>query len=309
MKKRLLVSIVLGSYNRMEFLPLTIQSIRQEAQALAYEIIVIDGGSTDGSLEWLCTQKDIVTIVQHNRGEWLGNQITRRSWGYFMNLGFKSAQGTFVCMLSDDCLLVPGSLVNGLNHAQQELSKGRRIGAVAFYFRDWSKEQEYHVGCTLGEKMYVNHGLYLKEALEDVNYLDEETFFFYNGDGDVCLKLWQKGYEVIDSPDSYLEHYPHANVQVRKTNYEKYKQDVDLYLKKWDGIFYDRKKNNLGKTITKHFDDQARTGEQFLDLHQKIVAKYPAVLKNKSLVRRVAEQLEWKCKAGVRKIASKLGLM
>ena len=298
------VSFVLGSYNRLPYLKLTIDSIRQEVTDLSHEIFVIDGGSDDGSLAWLMQQKDIITIVQHNRGEWLDKPIHRRSWGYFMNLAFKAAQGTYVCMLSDDCLLVPGSLLNGIKHADQEITKGRRVGAVAFYFRDWSKEQEYHVGYTLGEKMYVNHGLYVKSALEAVDYIDEETFFFYNGDGDLCLKMWQQGYEIIDSPDSYIEHYPHANVQVRKTNYEKYKADVDDYLKKWDGIFYDRKKNNLGKTVTKSFNDVSKTGELFVDLHAKIVAKHSAVLKVKPVYKHFIEQAKWKWRAGLKKISS-----
>ncbi len=304
MKPKPIVSIVLGSYNRIEFLPLTIKNIRDEVADIPHEIIVVDGGSTDGSLAWLCEQKDIVTILHHNRGEWQGKPITRRSWGYFMNLGFKAAQGTYVCMLSDDCLMVPGALANGIKRADQEISKGSNIGAVAFYFRDWSKEDDYHVGYTLGEKMYVNHGLYVKKALDAVGYIDEETFFFYNGDGDLCLKMWQQGYEVIDAPDSYVEHYPHANMAVRKTNYEKHKQDTDNYLKKWDGIFYDRKKNNLGKTITKSFKDVSRTGELFLDLHAQIIAKHPEVLRTKPLVKRFAEQVIWKWRSGIKKISS-----
>lgn len=304
MKTNRVVSIVLGSYNRIEFLPLTIQNIRQEAAAINHEIIVVDGGSTDGSLEWLCQQKDLITIVQHNRGEWLGSQIERRSWGYFMNLGFKVAQGKYVCMLSDDCLLTPGSLQNGITYFEEQSAAGRNVGAVAFYFRDWSKEDDYHVGCTLGEKMYVNHGLYAKEALEAVGYIDEETFFFYNGDGDLCLKMWQKGYEVIDSPHSYVEHYPHANIKVRKSNYERQKQDTDRYLAKWSGIFYDPKKHNLGKTITKSFEDLALTGDLFQDQHAKIVAKHPEVLKVKPAYKQFAEQMMWKWRSGVRKMTS-----
>ena len=108
------VSVVIGSYNRIDFLKLTLESVRRELEPAAAEIIVVDGGSDDGSLEWLIAQKDIVTIVQHNRGTWRGKPVKRRSWGYFMNLGFKSAQGKYVCMLSDDCLVVPGAIRNGI---------------------------------------------------------------------------------------------------------------------------------------------------------------------------------------------------
>ena len=75
------ISIVLGSYNRLQVLKQAIKSIRNNGIAVPYEIIVIDGGSTDGSMAWLIKQKDIITIVQHNHGKWKGTQIKRRSWG------------------------------------------------------------------------------------------------------------------------------------------------------------------------------------------------------------------------------------
>lgn len=275
------VSVVLGSYNRLTFLKLAIQSIRQEVQGLSHEIIVVDGGSDDGSLQWLTEQKDVITIIQHNRGVWAGKQIERRSWGYFMNLAFKCAHGKYVCMFSDDCLIVPGSIVNGYELFEQKLASGRKIGALAFYWRDWSVQQKYHVGCTLGNKMYVNHGMYLNQALKDVGYIDEHTCFFYNGDGDLCLKMWQIGYECIESPNSFVEHYPHANINVRKSNYSKYRSDVNNYLKKWESIFYDPKLNNLGMYIEKEFDDKHKTGLLFELIHKQIVASNPDILKPK----------------------------
>jgi glycosyltransferase involved in cell wall biosynthesis len=272
------ISVVLGSYNRLNFLKLTLESIREELKSFLHEIFVVDGGSDDGTLEWLVQQKDVITIIQHNRGEWAGKKIVRRSWGYFMNLGFRCAQGKYICMLSDDCLVVPGAIKNGYDLFEKELSVGRRIGAVAFYFRDWPKQPSYHIGYTLGEKLYVNHGLYLKQALEDVGYIDEETYFFYNGDGDLCLKIWQKGYECISSENSFIEHYPHANLNVIKTNHAQQKKDDQNYFKKWDGIFYDKKLHNIGKLEFKDFQDPFLTAEKFRIIHEEVVQKNPEVL-------------------------------
>jgi len=297
-----LITVVLGSYNRLDFLKITIDSIRQEVKNLSHEIIVVDGGSSDGTLQWLVEQKDIITIVQHNRGEWLGKNIERRSWGYFMNLAFKSAQGKYVCMLSDDCLVVPRAIVNGIKLFEEQIKNDKKIGAVAFYWRNWSQQEKYYVCCTLGNKIYVNHGMYLNQALKDVGYIDEDNFFFYNGDGDLCLKMWHAGYECIDAPESFIEHYPHANVDVRKTNYKLFNQDLKNYLKKWENIFYDKKLNNLGMLLEKDFEDITKTGDKFKFLHQEIIANNPKLVRPASIFKKIKDTIYWKYKAIVRRL-------
>jgi GT2 family glycosyltransferase len=304
MYKQPMVSVVLGSYNRYHYLSLAIESIRRELTDVLHEIIVVDGGSDDGALVWLAQQKDIITIVQHNRGEWLGKAMRRRSWGYFMNLGFKCAQGRYICMLSDDCLVVPGAINNGISLFDKELAGGRKLGALAFYWRDWSKDETYHVGYTLGEKLYVNHGMFLREALHDVGYVDEETCFFYDGDGDLCLKLWQQGYDVLEAPDSYIEHYPHANVAVRKTNYDRQRQDLKNYLRKWTGVFYDPRLNNLGKVQVKIFADVHKTACLFETLHQDVVQANPQLVKEKTALGKLYQRGIWVAHAIKRKIYS-----
>ena len=302
MNKKIQVSVVLGSYNRLNFINLTVDSIRKELQNLSHEIIVVDGGSDDGTLQWLMDQKDIITILQHNRGQWMGRNIERRSWGYFMNLAFKCAQGKYVCMLSDDCLVVPNAIINGIKLFDQQLEEGRKIGAMAFYWRDWSVQSKYHVGCTLGNKMYVNHGLYLNQALKEVDYIDEDLFFFYNGDGDLCLKMWQEGYECIDSPDSFIEHYPHANIDVRKTNYVQYNKDLKNYLKRWEGIFYNKKLNNLGMQIEIEFEDITKTGDYFKLLHKQFIASNPNLARPaSSALKKIKQHFYWKWKAVARR--------
>ncbi|MCP9796838.1 glycosyltransferase family 2 protein [Cyanobium sp. Lug-B] len=258
------VSVVLGSFNRSDFLKLTLASIRNELAGLDAEIIVVDGGSTDGSLQWLMRQKDVLTIVQHNHGVWNGVPVTRRSWGYFMNLGFRTASGQYVCMLSDDCLLVPGAIRNGMRAAERSIAAGTKVGGVAFYWRNWPEQSDYQVGLTLLGRMFVNHGLYLKCAVDEVGFADEETYSFYHADGDLGLKMWEAGYVCIDSPESYVEHYSHANMQVRTSNLVRQKEDWDNYLSKWQEISGVEDVLAGQGWVTRAYDDPENTAKQFL---------------------------------------------
>lgn len=231
------ISMVIGSYNRRQMLELCINAVRAELDGQAYEIIVVDGGSTDGSVEWLTEQKDIISIIQHNRGEWQGKTIERKPWAYFMNLAFKAASGKYICMLSDDSLIVPGAILNGVDLFDEMLDQGVKLGGVAFYFRDYPVRKQYAVAVNLGN-MYVNHGLYLNTAMKEVGYCSED-FHFYFSDTDLCLKLKAAGYEIVDSKTSFVEHYFEATPEIRSSNNDDKKlADRQKLIDKWAGIAY-----------------------------------------------------------------------
>jgi len=227
------VSVVIGTYNRRRYLKGTIESVREELHGIAHELIIVDGGSTDGTIRWLVRQRDVIAIVQHNRGVWRGRPVERKSWGYFMNLGFRAGSAPVICMLSDDALVVPGAIREGMELFDREREAGRRLGGIAFYWRNWPTEQEYRVGVTWGNRLFVNHGLYSREAMEAVGYVDSAAFSFYHADGDLSLRMWEEGYECIASPHSFVEHYADANVSVRKGNLERQREDWLTYYDRW----------------------------------------------------------------------------
>lgn len=258
------VSVVIGTYNRIDFLKPTIETVRLELKGTPHEIIVVDGGSSDGTINWLTEQKDIISIIHHNRGEWRGKKINRKSWGYFMNLGFRAASAKYICMLSDDCLVIPGAIKNGLELFEKNLKANKKIGAIAFYWRNWPEQKRYWVGVGWGNRLFVNHGLYLKKALQDIDYIDEVTYFFYHADGDLCLRLAEAGYKCIDSPDSFIEHYSDANSEIRATNNEHQKQDWAAYEKRWKHLKMPDK-----DWLEADFSDPNQTAQKYWQTYKK----------------------------------------
>ncbi len=250
-RRQPVVSVVLGTYNRLRFLKSTIASIRASQIAEPCEIIVVDGGSTDGTIDWLAAQRDIITIVQHNR-ETVGETSRRkRSWGYFMNLGFKCAEGRYVCMISDDSVVHPDTIANGVKRFDQELARGRPLGGLAFYWRSWPEEKNYRICCPpFLDRLMINHGLFLREAVAKVGYIDEDRYSFYCADGDLSLKLWAAGYELKDCEEALLEHFERANLSIREGNLSSVGSDWESYTTRWSGIFFDPATPNPGHWAT-----------------------------------------------------------
>jgi len=256
------VSVVIGSYNRAALLRAAIESVRDNLRGIAHEIIVVDGGSEDGAVPWLCAQRDVILILQHNRELRDGRMAARRSWGYFMNLGFKAAQGEYVLMLSDDCLLLPGAVPGALQAARARRAAGGKLGGVAFYFRNWPLERDYYVQRTIGNRLMVNHGLFLRSALQEVDWADEHSYRFYKADGDLSLRLWAAGYEVIDCKASIVEHYMDTGEQVRNANNAALEADRKTYAQTWKGVFSRGRGPDIGGKVTLQFTDPGNMAQR-----------------------------------------------
>lgn len=260
------ISVVLATFDRKPFLKACIKRIRNELSLLdcGGEIVVIDGGSTDGTLQWLCKQSDIITVVQHNR-QWRNNTPHRKeSWGYFINLGFKIARGEIVCMISDDVLLLPGAIKSGLVMFSNDEVTKPPLGGVAFYYREWPTAGPYFVYKLFGRLIQINHGLFRRAALEKVGYVDQVNYSFYRADNDLCLRLEEAGYRIEASEGSFVEHYANAAARIRATNVQTLEADSQRLYQRWSTHyrtednprrFYDR--------VEREYVDPSRTHLEF----------------------------------------------
>jgi glycosyltransferase involved in cell wall biosynthesis len=109
------VSVIIPTFNRLNLLRETVESVRRQTFR-DFEIIVVSDGSTDGTGEWLRSQPDLRVLEQENSGI-----ATSR------NNGAAAAQGQWLAFLDHDDLWAPDKL-----RVQAEfLKQNSEVGLVA----------------------------------------------------------------------------------------------------------------------------------------------------------------------------------
>ncbi|MEP6611844.1 MAG: glycosyltransferase family 2 protein [Mucilaginibacter sp.] len=136
------ISIIIPTYNRLWSLPETVDSCRDNNCAV--EIIVIDDGSNDGTLQWLEKQHDVIVIKQPHSGKCAA-----------VNSGFEIAKGKYIRFLDSDDMLA--------GHANDEqFALGVKTGAdiVVSGTRDF-----YHNGETLYTRAFPDTDDFIAQQL------------------------------------------------------------------------------------------------------------------------------------------------
>lgn len=119
MNESAFVSVIIPTYNSSETVLKTLESVRNQTY-FNYEIIVIDDGSTDATVELLRPMKDIKLIEQTNQGVSAAR-----------NRGVEAANGEYIAFLDSDDLWHPQKL-----EIQLEIAKSlKNIGIVATSFK------------------------------------------------------------------------------------------------------------------------------------------------------------------------------
>lgn len=133
MRKLLDVSIIIVNYNTKKLTRNCLKSVFEQTKDIAFEVIVSDNGSTDGSIEMIKSEFPQVVLIENNAN--LG-------FGAANNRGLKIAKGKYIFYLNSDTIL--------LNNA------------VKIFFDYWEnspeKEKIGALGCNLlGKDLQISH--------------------------------------------------------------------------------------------------------------------------------------------------------
>lgn len=209
-----LTSIVILTYNKLDYNKLCIESIRDYTEPGSYEIIVIDNHSTDGTVEWLQAQPDVKLIINNeNVGFPAG-----------CNQGIKAACGDSVLLLNNDTIVTPhwlanlrrclfssedigatGAVTNSCSNFQSTPCEYGSIPEMIAFARQrnnvnpdlWESRTRLVGYCMLIKTEIINKIGLLEEAFSPGNYEDD----------DYCLRIRNAGYRLILCWDTFIHHF------------------------------------------------------------------------------------------------------
>lgn len=217
------LSVVIGTYNRLNLLQKCIKSIFDEISKKV-KVYVTDAGSTDGSIEYLQSiASDRIFPI------FVGKKIGQAK---AYNDVFALVDTPYVCWLSDDNVVVN----RGLDTALEILEENTAIGMVALKAKDKQGpfiEAPYIGGLSSIGILNVNQGMLPTTVLKKVGGFSEE-FIDYGIDPDLTAKVLFAGYKIVYTKKIVLHHYRNWSMDTDSHEYQQVKKKHERYFSLYD---------------------------------------------------------------------------
>jgi GT2 family glycosyltransferase len=209
------VSIVIVNWNGKHHLTVCLSSVRRQTYR-DFELILVDNGSTDGTVEWVRAEYPEVRVValETNQGFCGGN-----------NAGIRVAQGEYVVLLNNDTEVAADWLAELVHHVSQDPGIAACDSKILYFdHRDtiWSAGSNYTIA---GSAEFRGQGrkdaefvepaevfaavacsaIYPRRVLEEIGELDQDFFAGYE-DVDWSFRARLRGYRVLNVPSSRVYH-------------------------------------------------------------------------------------------------------
>ncbi len=206
-------SIVIVTHNQVEYTRQCLDSIRLLTDE-PYELIVVDNGSTDGTLAFLQALPDVRVIVNDSN----------RGFPAAANQGMAVAAGRQVLLLNNDVVVTTGWLERMLRALRGESKVGlvgprsnfvsgpqqievgyHGLAELDGFAWDWGKAQG---GVVIDVHRLVGFCLLIaREVIDAIGLLDERFGIGCFEDDDYCVRAIAVGFRAVIAGDSFVHHY------------------------------------------------------------------------------------------------------
>ncbi len=223
-----MLSICIPTYNRLNDLQKCLDSIFNGFKNHPYEIIIADGGSTDGTIEYL-KGLDKVKLIEQGK-------LTGAVKAF--NLCFKAAKGEYILTATDDFLVKADVIIKTC----ELMEKDKKIGLVGPKLQETKHGNLHNILLWVKPYWILSPKIFLFRAsvLKEIGYFDEH-FRTYHIDLDSPLMVLKLGYTIAVTRDIGLVHFRIHDEDVniaKKINIRKLRDNKEFeYLqKKWEPL-------------------------------------------------------------------------
>jgi glycosyltransferase involved in cell wall biosynthesis len=211
-----LVSVVIPTYNRLPILQQCLRAL--EAQRPldpgdSFEVVLVDDGSTDGTVEWIQREAAALPHVRLICQEHGGPAIGR-------NLGVDHAHGEVIIFIDSDLVVVPDFLRHHLRSLRQAWQRdGNRLcftyGAVINTHNFDSPESEPHKLSDLSWAYFATGNVAIDKTVLQESGLFDPSFQLYGWeDLELGERLRRMGVRLVRCPEAAGYHWhPPLNLE------------------------------------------------------------------------------------------------
>ena len=215
-------SIVIPTYNRLPILEKCLRAL--ESQEFSnknyiegYEVVLVDDGSTDGTLNWLATHKDEFSHVRCFEQNHAGPAAAR-------NLGVEKAQGDTIIFIDSDLVVLSNFLqahTNALVQGKEKLGNNCffTYGAVINTCNFANPTAEPYKITDFSAAFFATGNVAIpKRWLEEAGLFDNRFQLYGWEDLELGVRLKKLGLQLIKCPEAvgYHWHPPFSLQQIPK---------------------------------------------------------------------------------------------
>jgi len=210
-----LVSIVVLSWNTIDDTKKCIESLRRLTYP-AFEIILVDNGSSDGSKEFFSQLDNIEYVDLPINTGFTGGQIA----------GFEQAKGEFVALINSDAVvdslwltvLIDAmtkdnsiAAAGGRAYVLDETHEAYDSGSPFYSYQVLDVFKGYALTLATGDKQVCVNSisgagvLIRRSAIEKIGYFDDRFFAYYE-ETDLFARFKRAGYSIVYNPEALTWH-------------------------------------------------------------------------------------------------------
>lgn len=220
--ENIIISVIVPTFNRSIQLKKCIDSLMtQSYNKNKFEIIIINDGSTDNTINFLESIKTIpnISIInQDNKGP-----------ASARNQGLKKSKGDYIAFIDDDCIASRDWLLELTSSLPQDpkiAGIGGKIHGLSNTIIDKFIENDiylfkHQINRTNTDYIVTANSLFKKEALMRINGFNENFMIAGGEDNYLSYQLIKKGYTIIKTEKAIIyHHHPNSIISFYKTSYK-----------------------------------------------------------------------------------------